>query len=64
MKISRWWERRKQVLRGSDATSDGPDRPELSRKDILAFIIALIQLFLPLIIGLIIVGAIVAWILR
>jgi len=38
--------------------------PELSRKDILAVILAMFQLFLPLIAGLLIVGAVVALILR
>jgi hypothetical protein len=38
--------------------------PELSRKDVLAVILAMFQLFLPLIVGLLIVGAVVALILR
>lgn len=44
--------------------SDGRMDPEPSRKDIVAVIIAMFQLFLPLIVGLIVVGAVVALILR
>lgn len=38
--------------------------PELSRKDILAVILALFQLFLPAIVGLILVGIVVALVLH
>jgi len=43
---------------------DAGTMPELSRKDILAFVLALFQLFLPAIVGLILVGVVVALILR
>ncbi len=38
--------------------------PELSRKDILAVILALFQLFLPAIVGLILVGLVIALVLH
>ena len=45
------------------ASSAPEDRGGPDRKDVLAFIIATYQLFLPLVIALIVVGAIVAIIL-
>ena len=59
--------RRKDEIELARSTNDsGAARkpPELSRKDILAVILAMFQLFLPLIVGLLIVGAVVALILR
>lgn len=59
--------RRKDEMDLARNTNDaGAERkpPELSRKDILAVILAMLQLFLPLIVGLLIVGAVVALILR
>ncbi|MEN6368864.1 MAG: hypothetical protein ABFD77_04110 [Thermotogota bacterium] len=52
------------LARGTDDSGAERKPPELSRKDILAVMIAMLQLFLPLIVGLVIVGAIVALILR
>jgi hypothetical protein len=60
------WRRKKEtdlVPRTEDSPSERK-APELSRKDVLAVILAMFQLFLPLIAGLLIVGAIVALILR
>jgi hypothetical protein len=64
MKISR--QRGKERPSVQDQASPSHERmdPELSRKDIVAVIIAMFQLFLPLIVGLIAVGAVVALILR
>jgi hypothetical protein len=64
MRIGR---RREDDMDFAQGTNDsGAERkpPELSRKDILAVILAMFQLFLPLIVGLLIVGAVVALILR
>jgi hypothetical protein len=44
--------------------STGPKPLEPSRMDIVAIVIAMFQLFLPLIVGLILVGVIVALILH
>ncbi len=64
MKIGRRRTERMDLARGTDDSGAERKPPELSRKDILAVMIAMLQLFLPLIVGLVIVGAIVALILR
>ena len=64
MKIGRWREKERSSPRNAENSSGERKDPKLSRTDIVAVIIALFQLVLPLIGGLIIVGAIVALILR
>jgi hypothetical protein len=51
-------------VRSEEDTPAGNGQPKPSRTDIVAVIIALFQLILPLILGLFIVGVIVALILR
>jgi hypothetical protein len=64
MKIGRWREKERPSPRNAEDSSGQRKDPELTRTDIVAIIIAMFQLVLPLIAGLIIVGAIVALILR
>jgi hypothetical protein len=64
MKIGRRRKVDRASTQGASIPADVPTDPELSRKDIVAVIIAMIQLFLPLIVGLVLVGAVVALILR
>ncbi|MFC2095045.1 hypothetical protein ACFLSW_01210 [Candidatus Bipolaricaulota bacterium] len=64
MKIAKQREKERSAQRNRDDSSDEWKKPELPRKDIVAVIIAMFQLFLPLIVGLVIVGVIVALILR
>ena len=66
MKRSIFW-RRKAEDPFADVRGEPPapsELPELSKKDIVAVIIALFQLFMPLVIGLVIVGALVTLLLR
>ncbi|MCX6094611.1 MAG: hypothetical protein NTY63_07330 [Candidatus Bipolaricaulota bacterium] len=64
MKIGRPRKEEPEIAPGAEDSGAERKAPELSRKDILAVIIAMFQLFLPLIVGLVIVGAVVALILR
>ncbi len=64
MKISKQQKEEPELARGAGDSGAERKAPELSRQDILAVVIAMFQLFLPLIVGLIIVGAVVALILR
>jgi hypothetical protein len=64
MRLSRRRKDEADLARAADDSGAGRKPPELSRKDILAVILAMFQLFLPLIVGLLIVGAVVALILR
>jgi hypothetical protein len=64
MKIGRKREKERPSSRDAEDSCDVRKELELSRTDILAVIIAMFQLVLPLIGGLIIVGAIVALILH
>jgi len=55
---------KRQLKTGESSAPGGPeDRSGPDRKDVLAFIIAAYQLFLPLVFALIVVGAIVAVVL-
>ncbi len=51
-------------VRGEPSAQGQRELPELSKKDIVAVIIALFQLFMPLVIGLVIVGVLVTLLLR
>jgi hypothetical protein len=64
VKIGRQRGKERPSVQDLPSPSDGRMDPEPSRKDIVAVIIAMFQLFLPLIVGLIVVGAVVALILR
>ena len=64
MKIGRQREKKRQMSSDKEVSTDHRKDPELSRQDILAVIIAMFQLFLPLIGGLTLVGVIVELILR
>lgn len=64
MKISKQRKEEPELTPGAGDSGAERKAPELSRQDILAVVIAMFQLFLPLIVGLIIVGAVVALILR
>lgn len=64
MKISRRRGKERSSVRDLPSPSDERMDPQPSRKDIVAVIIAMFQLFLPLIVGLIVVGVVVALILR
>jgi hypothetical protein len=64
MKIGRQREQERSSPRNGEGSLDGREDPEPSRKDIVAIILAMFQLFFPLVVALIIVGAIVALILR
>jgi len=64
MKIGRQQGKERSSVRNQPTPSNERMDPELSRKDVIAVIIAMFQLFLPLIFGLIIVGVAVALILR
>ncbi len=51
-------------VRGEPPAQGQRELPELSKKDIVAVIIALFQLFMPLVIGVVIVGVLVTLLLR
>jgi len=63
MRFGRCRRARQSARSEADSTDAGADR-EMTAKDVLAVIIAAFQLFLPLIVALVIVGVVVAVILR
>jgi len=64
MNIGKQREKKRRMSSDKEISSDHRKDLQLSRQDILAVIIAMFQLFLPLIGGLILVGIIVALILH
>lgn len=61
-KLWQWLSNRRRRRDSSQSRANG-ELPELDRKDIVAVIIALFQLFAPLILGVLAVGVIVSLIL-
>jgi len=61
-RLSQWLSNRRGKQGSSRSSTEG-ELPELDRKDILAVIIALFQLFAPLVLGLLAVAVIISLVL-